>query len=59
MERCEISEKGNTRTMIPNAPIIAPAAHAHSGTEDKLSSIDQTDSGTASALSMVAGKRML
>lgn len=50
----EISEKGNTRTMIPNAPTTAPAVHAHRGMEDSLSNADQADSGIASAESIAA-----
>ena len=52
--RDEISEKGNTRTMIPNAPTTAPAVHAHRGMEDSLSNADQADSGIASAESIAA-----
>lgn len=48
----EISEKGNTRTMIPNAPTTAPLAHAHRGIEDSLSNADHADSGIASAESI-------
>lgn len=48
----EISEKGNTRTNIPNIPITAPAAHCHVGTDVMVSSIDHADSGTESAESM-------
>ena len=50
--RYEIWEKGNTRTMIPNAPTTAPAAHAHRGMEESLSNADHADSGIASAESI-------
>ena len=58
LQRNEIAEKGNTRTMIPKAPTIVPAAHAHIGIEDSVSSIDHAVPGIASALSMIAALQL-
>ena len=53
----EISEKGNTRTMIPMRPMTAPPAHTHIGVDVIVSAIDHIDSGIASAESIVTAKQ--
>lgn len=50
----EISEKGDTRTMIPNAPANAAAAQIQTGTTASESRTDQAVSDIESAESIAA-----
>ena len=49
----ETPKKGDTRINIPKAPITAPAAHCHAGTDMIVSSTVHADSGTESAESIL------